>query len=117
MNEKLKEFNRYEIDNNSYDFGNYKKYVDTIIFGEGMINNQYLSLWKKADLLKYNEMYKVKDYLDNVLLIGSDGGDEAYGIDINGNYINVPFIPMDNKKCKIIANSFENFINYLWDKE
>ncbi len=113
----MKKFNEYAKDNYTYDLGNYTKYINKIIFGEGMINNQYLSLWKKKDLLYYNELYKVREYLDNILLIGSDGGDEAYGIDINGNYISVPFIPMDNKNCKIIAKSFEEFLNYLWNKE
>ena len=55
--------------------------------------------------------------MSNVLLIGSDGGDTAYGIDINGKYIEVPFIGMDDEEVKIVADDFDGFIGYVWSKE
>ena len=61
-------------------------------------------------------MYETHDFLSDVILIGSDGGDMAYGIDINGKYIEVPFIGMDDEEIKVIGNNFDDFINYIWSK-
>ncbi|MBD5517220.1 MAG: SMI1/KNR4 family protein [Lachnospiraceae bacterium] len=61
-------------------------------------------------------MYETHDFLSDVILIGSDGGDMAYGIDINGRYIEVPFIGMDDEEIKVIGNNFDDFINYIWSK-
>lgn len=38
----------------------------------------------------------------------------AYGIDKNGRYIEVPFIGMDEEEVIIIAENFDDFINYIW---
>lgn len=117
LEEALKEYNAYELDNHNYDFGIFTMYLDQAIFGEGLINNNYLSLWKKQDILKYNDLYKVKEFLPNILLIGSNGGDIAYGINNEGNYISVPFVPMNSEECKIIGKNFDDFIKYLWNEE
>lgn len=41
----------------------------------------------------------------------------AYGIDVKGRYIEVPFIGMDDEEAEIIAEDFDGFINYVWSKE
>lgn len=66
----------------------FEDYIKQTISGEGMIGDNH------------------------IVLIGSDGGDEAYGIDVNGRYIEVPFIGMDDEEVKIIAGDFDGFINY-----
>ena len=37
-----------------------------------------------------NNDYETQEFLNNIILIGSDGGDMAYGIDISGKYVEVP---------------------------
>lgn len=43
------------------------------------------------------------EFLHNIILIGSDGGDTAYGIDASGRYIEMPFIGMADEEAVVIA--------------
>lgn len=95
----------------------YENYLNQTLSGEGMVGeNSYLLLWKKSEIEELNDMYETHEFLSDVMLIGSDGGDMAYGIDINGRYIEVPFIGMDDEEIKVIGNNFDDFINYVWVK-
>ena len=96
----------------------FEDYLQHTVSGEGMVGeNNYLSLWEKNEIEELNNSYETQEFLSNVLLIGSDGGDTAYGIDINGKYIEVPFIGMDDEEVKIVADDFDGFIGYVWSKE
>lgn len=95
----------------------YENYLRQTLSGEGMVGeNSYLLLWKKSEIEELNNMYETHEFLSDVILIGSDGGDMAYGIDINGRYIEIPFIGMDDEEIKVIGNNFDDFINYVWSK-
>lgn len=96
----------------------FKDYLKQTVSGEGMVGeNNYLSLWAKNEIEELNNSYETQEFLSNVLLIGSDGGDTAYGIDVNGKYIEVPFIGMDDEEVEIVADDFDGFIDYVWGKE
>lgn len=81
--EKLIEFNETNS-NDTFSSNKYKKfekYINKCICGEGMIGeNSYLVLWEKSDIEELNDDYEVNEFLTNSVLIGSDGGDTAYGI-------------------------------------
>ena len=95
----------------------YENYLRQTLSGEGMVgDNSYLLLWEKSEIEELNDMYETHEFLSDVILIGSDGGDMAYGIDIKGRYIEVPFIGMDDEEIKVIGNNFDDFINYVWSK-
>lgn len=73
----------------------------------------------RADIGEKSYWYGVKkvpveEFLPNILLIGSDGGEIAYGINSKCEYIEVPFIPMDEEEVLVIAETFEEFIQYLY---
>lgn len=38
----------------------------------------------------------------------------AYGINLEGKYVQVPFIGMDDDEVEIIASDFDEFISYLY---
>lgn len=95
----------------------YEDYLRQTLSGEGMVGeNSYLLLWKKGEIEELNELYETGEFLSDVILIGSDGGDMAYGMDRNGRYVEVPFIGMDDEEVKIIGKNFDEFINYVWSK-
>ncbi|MCM1267523.1 MAG: SMI1/KNR4 family protein [Bacteroidales bacterium] len=95
----------------------YEHYIMQVPSGEGMVGeNSYLLLWKKNEIEELNDIYETHEFLRDVILIGSDGGDMAYGIDIKGRYIEVPFIGMDDEEIKVIGNNFDDFITYVWNK-
>ena len=85
--------------------------------GEGPIgHNSYLVLWNKDELEELNEAYGADKYLQGIYLIGSDGGDEAYGMDDGGSFYEIPFIGMCNNDADKLADNFKDFIKVLWDR-
>ncbi len=117
---KMKDFNstKEEQITLSKNYKIFEIFLEQIVSGEGMIGEKnYLLIWNKSEIEELNNDYETQEFLSNILLIGSDGGDMAYGIDDQGRYIEVPFIGMDDREVKIIAKDFDEFIEYLWDKE
>lgn len=118
--QKLKGFHRCVDDVLllSNEFKVFEKYLKHVVSGEGLIGaNSYLLLWKKGDVEELNCAYETKTFLNNIILIGSDGSDTAYGIDENGRYIEVPFIGMDEESVEVVAEDFDGFIGYIWGKQ
>ena len=77
--------------------------------------NSYLMLWDRCDIERLNNGYGVNEFLTDCILIGSDGGDTAYGINEEGSFFSVPFIGMDDSEIKIIGANFEEFIEKLFE--
>lgn len=108
LDERLMLSERYKV---------FEEYLRQTISGEGMIgNNNYLLLWEKSELEELNTDYETQEFLSNIMLIGSGGGDTVQGIDIDGRFIEVPYIGMDDGEVKIIADDFDSFINYVQNK-
>ena len=99
--EKLKEFNISDCQECllGEKYVNFEEYLNHTVCGEGMVD------------------YETQAFLNNIILIGSDGGDMAYGIDISGKYIEVPFIGMYDEEVKVIAEDFDGFIDYVWNRK
>ena len=108
-NEDLQLSERYKV---------FENFLKQTVSGEGRVgDNNYLLLWEKKEIEELNNDYETQEFLSDVLLIGSDGGDIAYGIDVNGRYIEVPFIGMADEEVKIIADDFDSFVKYVWNKK
>lgn len=117
LREKLLEFNKTNSNNIFFSdkYKRFEKYINECISGEGMIGeNSYLILWEKSDIEELNDDYEVNEFLTNSVLIGSDGGDTAYGINEEGKFFSVPFIGMDNDEVEVMGNNFEEFIEKLY---
>lgn len=92
----------------------YIEFLNIFNGGNGNIGDEsYLHLWAYEDIEEFNNDYCVSEYLTDVILIGSDGGDTAFGINAKGQYIEVPFIGMDDEEVVVIAGNFDGFINQL----
>lgn len=95
----------------------YTSVISDIPSGEGMIgDNSYLLLWAKNEIEELNDAYGTEEFMDGIFLIGSDGADNAYGIDVSGNFYEVPFIGMSNREAVKIASGFNEFIDTLWNR-
>jgi hypothetical protein len=79
---------------------------------EGFLGtDRYIVLWSDLQLRELNEAYGVEDFAPSVLLIGTDGGDTAYGIDdATGRYVSVPIVGMSREALKDEGASFEEFL-------
>lgn len=96
-----------------------QEYYDFLLIsngGEGAIGQSYLILWKIEDLIELNDAYGVEEFAPGLLIIGSDGGDTAYCIDIRSDikpFVQVPFIGMDLSEVQGCSNDFKGFLSYL----
>ena len=94
----------------------YEKFLREHNGGEGFIGNNYLILWKVDELSTFNREYETKRYAPGLLLFGSNGGGEAYGFDTRSaslSVVRIPFIGMDLKYARPIADSFGEFFTWL----
>lgn len=95
----------------------YKEFLNMYNGGKGSVGeNSYLQLWALEDIVELNKDYEVAEILSDIVLIGSDGGDTAYGINQKGKYVEVPFIGMDDEEIKEVAVSFDDFIECIFNK-
>lgn len=84
--------------------------------GEGFIGDNYLILWKVEELSVFNREYEVEQYAPGILLFGSDGGGEGYGFDTRDAampVVRIPFIGMELRYVRAVADSFIDFLNKL----
>ncbi|MGM2731314.1 hypothetical protein ACS2QU_26525 [Bacillus cereus group sp. Bce005] len=88
---------------------------------EGAIGeNGYLQLWSFDILIQHNEVYEVKEFAPGVTLFVTDGGNVAYGFfEKSGEtqIIEIPLIGMDLNEMEVIGVTFNDFIDYLYNKE
>ena len=89
--------------------------------GSGDIGDAYIEIWRLDELTELNENYDVSKNIDNVIIFGSDGGDNALGYDYKENkYLTVPFIGMGFLVKPIYLGSdhnsfFENLPDALFE--
>lgn len=83
--------------------------------GEGFVGaNSYVMFWPFEELNDVNKMYMVEKFAPDLFLVGSDGGDTAYGIQkTHGTFIEVPFIGMANEMAVERGKDFTSLLVYL----
>jgi SMI1 / KNR4 family (SUKH-1) len=78
----------------------YKEFLLRTNGGAGEIGSSYLELFPAEELKQHNQDYQFPEYAPGLLLIGSDGGGEAYVFDRRGSpwaVGRVPFVGMGLK--------------------
>lgn len=91
----------------------YKDFLRVTNGLEGMVDNKYLVLWTAAELIELNVAYKVRDYIQDIIIFVSDGAEDAYAFDISGPnplVVTLPFIGMGHIDNKKLADTFEAFL-------
>jgi hypothetical protein len=95
------------------------EYVEFLKFsngGEGFVGKEYVILWGIQDLASMNQSYKVQEYVQGLLIFGSNGGGEAFGFDTRTPewpIVEVPFVGMEWGLAKPIGASFYEFLESL----
>lgn len=79
---------------------------------EGKMKESWLRLWPIEEIEELNAGYHFDDdELPDVLLIGTNGGGEGFGIRKHtGVFIQVPLIDMDEENLSEIGNNFKEFL-------
>lgn len=95
----------------------YKQFLFEMDGGEGFIGEgSYVILWSVGELAGFNAEYESANYCPDVLLIGSNGGGEAFGIDSQGGvtrYVQVPFVGMSRSLIDVVSTTFDGFLASL----
>ncbi len=97
------------------------EYVDFLLKSngyEGSIGESYVAIWNIEELITLNDAYEVKEFAPHLILIGSDGGGEAYGFDTRSKefpIINTQFIGMGMEDEIVLGHSFNEFIETLYN--
>ena len=84
--------------------------------GEGFIGENYLILWKAEELGTFNREYEVKHYAPGLVLFGSNGGGEAYALDMRNDtmpVVRVPFIGMELSYARVLATTLTSLLRQL----
>lgn len=96
-------------------------YREFLLFGNGgrgfIGQVAYAEFWPIEHLLKLNGVYEAPIYLPGFLLIGSDGGGEAYAFrvrDLQWDIFQVPFVGMNLDETQPLAATFTGLIEFLY---
>lgn len=99
----------------------YKEFMLESNGAEGSIGeNSYLALWHIEEIIELNEGYNVKEYYPGLVFFGSDGGGMVYAFNYRIEGVPIMAIPLDSihiKDAKLCGNTFEEFLQYLYDAE
>lgn len=89
--------------------------------GEGYVGGDaYVMLWSTDELVQFNFEYEVSEYCPELLLIGSNGGGEAYAFDRRSapwHVVQVPFVGMEYGLCEDVGKTFTEFMERLARKD
>jgi len=106
-----------EVDRHfNYPFpADYKAFLQTTNGLEGEEKGYgYLVLWSTKELIELNTAYQVKEFVENVIIFGSDGAENAFGFDItSGAIVKLPFIGMGHIPNEQVADTFEEFLSTI----
>ena len=84
--------------------------------GEGDIGETWLSLYPLENLQEMNEIFGIEEFLPDRIIIGTNGGEEFYGLNAEGKFFNVP--SMFEEDCvTILCDNMEEFaeaVNEFW---
>lgn len=83
--------------------------------GEGVIGNGwYVRFWPLQELKEANEDYMVSEFAPQLFLIGTDGGDTAFGLKKReGVFIDVPFIGLSDDDARERGKDFKELLSFL----
>jgi hypothetical protein len=90
-------------------------YKDFLMLTNGLEGGKdnYLVLWRTSDLIELNVAYQVKDFVQNTILFGSDGAEDAFAFDISNPkpiIVRLPFIGMGHTPAEKLADTFGEFL-------
>lgn len=87
---------------------------------EGEINEHgYIVLWEAETLIEDNQAYSIEEFVPGCFLIGSNGGELSYGLDLRpastsyGYYLTRPFISIGWDEVTILGGTFKEFIEVI----
>lgn len=91
----------------------YREFLARASGGEGPVGDEsYVILWPATELANHNQGYKVDpEYAPDLLLIGTDGGNEVFAIRAgDGAFVSAPLIGMNPDSVKPRGATLQEFL-------
>lgn len=86
----------------------------------GFIGKSYIKIWSIDEVVDLNEAYEIYSNHPGLLYIGTNGGGEAYAIDLRpeskARYGMIPFITIGFNDLLPYGNSFMEFLDSVRDQ-
>lgn len=99
----------------------YVDFISEFNGAEGNVGeNSYLAIWPIEDIAQYNADYEVEKYTPSLVYFGSDGGGEAFAFDKStseAQIVMIPFTSIHIEDAILCGNTFNEFLQYLYDAE
>ena len=90
----------------------YKEFLQFSNGLEGETADSYLVLWSAEELVELNQAYNVKEFVSTIILIGSDGAEDAFGFDTtNMTIVKLPFIGIGHIANQKLSDTFGKFLS------
>ena len=90
----------------------YKDFLQSTNGLDGETADNYLVLWSTEELVKLNQAYHVNEFVSNIIIIGSDGAEEAFAFDTtNMTIVQLPFIGMGHIPNEKLSDTFSDFLS------
>ena len=90
----------------------YKDFLQFTNGLEGETADNYLVLWSAEELVQLNQAYNVNEFVSNVIVIGSDGAEDAFAFDTtNMTIVKLPFIGMGHIANEKLSDTFSEFLS------
>ncbi|MFZ1932840.1 MAG: SMI1/KNR4 family protein [Thermoguttaceae bacterium] len=77
--------------------------------GELSVDPGWFQLWPVDELDELNQGYRAAEWLPKFRGFGSNGGGEMLAFDPEDRIVTIPFIPMDEKEPRLVAESWIEF--------
>jgi SMI1 / KNR4 family (SUKH-1) len=84
---------------------------------EGFVTDDaYLIIWAVGQVPELNEAYSVAEFAPGLILIGTNGGDTGYALDLRRSpcsIMEVPLVGMSLDEAREVGTDFEDFLRQL----
>jgi len=94
----------------------YRTFLEMSDGGAGYIGEDYLVLWRAAELHPFNRDVEVSEYADGLVGFGSDGGGEMFAFDTRFQpppVVIVSFIGMSHEDAIVVADDFTGLLRRM----
>lgn len=91
----------------------YREFLLCANGGEGLVGNVYVIFWRADELAQLNREYEVEVDAPGLLLLGSNGGGEAFAFDCQSSgmpVVSVPFVGMHREHIQAQGSDFAAFL-------
>ncbi len=94
----------------------YRAFLERGDGGAGFIGENYIVLWRAAELHPFNRDVEVSKYADGLVGFGSDGGGEMFAFDTRFQpfpVVIVSFIGLSHEEALVVADDFTGLLRRM----